>query len=263
MTGRPPLTLQAGEVAGQPRQPKPTMDTKTQNMKMKLHEIHGRNRYCGPAAISAITGASTDEAAYAIRQISGQKAVKGSHWADVLSVLKSAGILADTVYHAPRGKGMTFAQWRRESKSQRKAGVVYLLVSGWHYQVVSGRRAACGRIRNIVSIADKSLKQRSRVSHVWRLTAVGKIIPPVLPKQAPDPNASARSKARRLESRHGCKVEIDRCDGHSLYWVYGPDRVESHPDYPYEGEHIVHDWVEVVARIEDIAAFDATLNPEP
>lgn len=230
---------------------------------MKLHPINGKNRYCGPAAISAITGASTDDAAYAIRQSSGQRFVKGAHWNDVLSSLRSSGVTSNLVYEAPRGKGLTFAQWRRHSKEDREAGAVFLIVSGWHYQVVSGRRATCGRLREIVSISDKRLRQRSRVSHVWRLEASGKITPPVQPKRSKDRYASARAKARRLATKHGCRVEIDRgygSDG-TLYWVYGPDHAEADGDYPYEGDHCVDDWNEVVERIEDIAEFAETINP--
>ena len=76
---------------------------------MKLHQIHGKNRYCGPAAISAITGASTDDAAYAIRCRSGQRFVKGSEDRHVLEALLESGVFAERAYSAPTGKGLTFA----------------------------------------------------------------------------------------------------------------------------------------------------------
>lgn len=227
---------------------------------MKLNSIHGKNRYCGPAAISAITGASTDDAAYAIRQQSGQRFVKGAACNHVIAALRDSGVFADQVYSAPVGKGLTFAQWRKHSKADRKAGVVYLIVAGNHYQVVSGRKATCGRLREIVSIADKRLRQRARVYAVWKLSA-SKITPPSQPKRAKDPNASARSKARRLATKHGCEIDIDHiyC-GTTHYWVFGPDHVEADEDYIFSGDHIAYDWVEVVDRIERIAAFAATLD---
>ena len=230
-------------------------------MSMKLHQIHGKNRYCGPAAISAITGASTDDAAYAIRCRSGQRFVKGSEDRHVLEALLESGVFAERAYSAPTGKGLTFAQWRRHSKGDRKAGVVFLVIAGNHYQVVSGRRATCGRLREIVSIADKRLKQRARVCAVWKLIAPSKITPPVQPKRSKDRYASARAKARQLASKHGCEIDIDRnyYGGFTHYWVYGPDHVEADKDYPYEGDHIVHDWDEVVERIEDIAKFEASM----
>lgn len=228
---------------------------------MKLNTIHGKNRYCGPAAISAITGASTDDAAYAIRQRSGQRFVKGAAIPYVIAALRDSGVFADQVYSAPVGKGLTFAQWRKHSKADRKAGVVYLIVAGNHYQVVSGRKATCGRLREIVSIADKRLKQRARVYAVWKLSA-SKITPPSQPKRAKDLNASARSKARRLATQHGCKIDIDQgYDGErNHYWVFGPDHVEAHEDYIFSGDHIAYDWVDVVDRIERIAAFAETLD---
>lgn len=236
---------------------------------MKIKPIHGKNRYCGPAAISAITGASTDDAAWAIRQESGQRAVKGSYCHHVRSALRKAGVESRNRYVAGSATGYTFAQWRRASKTQRKAGVLFLVVAGNHYQIVSGRRATCGRLREIVSIADKRLKQRARVSEVWELSVPKKITPPSQPKRARDPSASARSKARRLAAKHGCTIDVDRGYGGDLthYWVYGPDHVEEHDDNPFQDDHIVHDWEEVVERIEDIAEFVAneglstSLNP--
>lgn len=230
-------------------------------MSMKLHQIHGKNRYCGPAAISAITGASTDDAAYAIRCRSGQRFVKGSEDRHVLEALLESGVFAERAYSAPTGKGLTFAQWRRHSKGDRKAGVVFLVIAGNHYQVVSGRRATCGRLREIVSIADKRLKQRARVCAVWKLIAPSKITPPVQPKRSKDRHASARAKARRLAKKHGCLIDVEYmgADYGTDYWVYGPDHVEADKDYPFEGDHICYHWDDVVERIEDIAKFEASM----
>ena len=234
-------------------------------MSMKLHQIHGKNRYCGPAAISAITGASTDDAAYAIRQKSGQRYVKGSACNHVLAALRDSGVFGEQVWPIKgltyREENITFAQWRRHSKKDRKAGVVFLVVAGNHYQVVSGRKATCGRLREIVSIADKRLKQRARVYAVWKLNAPTKITPPVQPKRTKDRYASARAKARRLEKKHGCRIDVEYMgpDYGTDYWVFGPDHLEEHEDYPYGGDHICYDWDDVVERIEDIAKFGASI----
>ena len=46
-----------------------------------------RNRYCGPAVISAVTGMNSGEAARLIRSVSGQRAVRGAHTTHVRRAL--------------------------------------------------------------------------------------------------------------------------------------------------------------------------------
>lgn len=56
-----------------------------------LHIVRGRNRYCGPAAVSAITGCTTDEAARLMRQRSGRRAIKGAYHYEVTAALRALG----------------------------------------------------------------------------------------------------------------------------------------------------------------------------
>ena len=59
---------------------------------MKIHSVNrvkGGNRYCGPAAISAVTRCTTDDAAKAIRYHSGQRAVMGCFTEDLKRALRS------------------------------------------------------------------------------------------------------------------------------------------------------------------------------
>jgi len=236
---------------------------------MKIHQIHGKHRYCGPCAISAITGYSSDDGARVIREHSGRPYVKGAAQRHVVAALRDFGVQCELLYDAPKGKGQTFAQWRKNSVDIRKGGVVFLLVSGWHYQVVSGRKATCGRIREIVSIRDKSLKQRSRVAQVWRLSLTGNRIqkPDVLMrrdvvKKMPrpvDPERAAYAKARRLMKQHDMTVDIDRvCADVVHYWVFADDATEARADYPWEGDHICTTWRDVLRRVEDIIEFKKT-----
>ena len=44
---------------------------------MNLHPIHGRAIKCGPSALSAISGLSTDHCAKAIRTVTGKRMVNG------------------------------------------------------------------------------------------------------------------------------------------------------------------------------------------
>lgn len=226
----------------------------TNTMRMKIHPITGKNRYCGPAAISAITGCTTDDAAYAIRKNSGQRFVKGTYAHQVIDVLKEAGITCTQIrWSFSKDDRMTLAQWLRHTVDKRKPGIVYLLVAGNHYQVVSGRRATCGRIRKIVSVTDKSLKRRSRVSMVWQLSTDG-ITPPKKPKRTSNLVANL---VRKRAQEHGIEIQIDRgVDGQrTFYYVYGPDHIEEHPNNPLEFSHIAYSWEEALTMVNEVIEF--------
>ena len=57
-----------------------------------LRPVHGRNRYCGPAAISTLTGCSTDQAARHYRVLSGKAQCRGMHIRYVKRILQGSGI---------------------------------------------------------------------------------------------------------------------------------------------------------------------------
>ena len=63
-------------------------------MKIKpvTHISTDRNRYCGPAVISAVTGMNSGEAARLIRSVSGQRAVRGAFTTHVRRALTLCGI---------------------------------------------------------------------------------------------------------------------------------------------------------------------------
>jgi hypothetical protein len=115
------------------------------------------------------------QAARLFRLMYGRTAIKGSSRREVLHALKECNI-EYTRWTKPgvrlsRTYGPTLARWLKLSKEDRTAGRVFLIVAGWHWQLVSGRRYTCGRIRDIVSIRDKRVKRRARVADVWELTS--------------------------------------------------------------------------------------------
>ena len=146
---------------------------------MKIQKVNrpkGHNRYCGPAAISALTGCDTNMAALAIRLVSGQSAVRGTNRSVLLQALKKYwNIEATEVFSSDRKNRPTLTQWLKKSKEDRTAGRVFLLVAGNHYQLVSGKRYVCGISKDIVSIKGEVVKRRARVSDVWELTCSGRV----------------------------------------------------------------------------------------
>ena len=146
--------------------------------KIKLKAItdgKDKNRYCGPSVISALTDLTTGEAARLIRKQSGRPKITGTSTSQVLDGLRACNIKACR-WEKPgvrlnRKTGPTLAGWLKMSQEDRTPGRVFLIVAGWHWQLVSGRRYTCGRIREIVSIKDKRVKRRGRVAEVYELTS--------------------------------------------------------------------------------------------
>lgn len=181
---------------------------------MKIYDVrHGngadKNRYCGPSALSAVTGMTTGEAARLLRFVSKRRSIKGASTHSMARALALCGIrtVGQKVrvehYKNKRGdlkaRGLdSLAAWLSNTVSLRQTGRVFLIAAGNHWQIISGRRYVCGLTGEIVSITDKKVKRRAKVTEVYELTG-SKI---VIPKEAkPSPTDSAirryndRSKA--------------------------------------------------------------------
>lgn len=230
-----------------------------------------RNRYCGPSAISCITGMTTGEAARLIRHVGGRKSVKGSYNWEVRRALEMCGIKSKPVsfdLNLHRRTGPTLAGWLKATVKERTANRVFLIVAGWHYQLVQGRRIVCGILWDPTSIRGKRVKRRARVSHVWELTAEGKV---TIPSEARKPKSgynSDRSKAQRLAAQLGIKIEIEKFYDYegtvSQYWIGSYD--DKHPDgsdvdFSQDGiidGHCSYDWCEVYGKLEEIKDWRAS-----
>ena len=137
---------------------------------MRLYPINRGprdNRYCGPAVVSFITGMNTSDVATRMREHNGAYAIRGTWTSDVRCVLNERGF--SLVRRPIETKNCTLARWLKDTKDQRTAGRVFLIVAGNHWQLVSGRKYACGRIGDIVSIRDSRVKRRARVTEVYEV----------------------------------------------------------------------------------------------
>jgi hypothetical protein len=218
---------------------------------MKLNPVNkpkGHNRYCGPAVISAVTGCTTNEAAWIIRTIGYHKSVRGSSTRDVRASLRQYGISCDQM---PKGAGWgdpapTLTQWLRINKEIRTAGRVYLLVAGNHWQLVSGRKYVCGVTGDIVSIKDKKVKRRARVTEVYELKAAGKI--QLSPEFAAKWDYYLREKQASVKRSSSLAGHKRRAAALGLCWDYESDTKNhwiypgpSWIDDPREDEHYAYD----------------------
>ena len=222
--------------------------------KLKLGAItdgKDKNRYCGPSVISAVTKLTTGEAARLIRKTSGLRKVTGTHTHELVRALQACNIRMEYRDYPGlnRTTGPTLAAWLRMSKGDRTPGRVFLVSAGWHWQLVSGRRYTCGRIREIVSIKDKRVKRRARVSDVYELLSDNVTMPDIDVAKPKDPNASVRAKAHRIAKEIG--AEIVTHGAHDAYKeIYPPSSIEDEDD-PYCREHMTYEWGEALEMLED------------
>ncbi len=236
------------------------MTMKNVNIKSVNHgnTASDRNRYCGPAVISAVTGMTTGEAARLIRHVGGRKSIKGSSTWEVKRSLELCGIESKRTTFGltlGRSKGVTLAGWLKATVKERTANRVFLIVAGWHWQLVQGRRYVCGILGSPASIKDKRIKRRARVSEVYELTSMGAITTPseaVKPKRVACGADSDRGKAQRLAKKMGMEISIERTGyGDNAYWI----DYEGDFDYSQEGiidGHCSYAWWEVLGKLEEI-----------
>ena len=230
-------------------------------MPLKIKPInHGvtkadRNRYCGPSVISAITGMTTGEAARLIRHVGGRKSIKGSSTWEVKRSLHLCGIKSKRTTFGltlGRSKGVTLAGWLKGTVKERTADRVFLIVAGWHWQLVQGRRYVCGIVGDVVSIKDKKIKRRARVAEVYELTSIGKITTPSEATKPKQTTNNFRGKAQRLAKKMGMEISIERTGyGDNSYWI----DYEGEDDYVDLGViegHCSYDWYEVLDKLEEI-----------
>ena len=234
-------------------------------MPLKIKPVnHGtakadKNRYCGPSVISAITGMTTGEAARLIRTISGVKSVKGTSTRQVRDALRDCNIDMQRYSFGmalSRSTGPTLAAWLRATVKERNADRVFLIVAGWHWQLVQGRRYVCGIVGDVVSIKDKKIKRRARVAEVYELTmTAAKVVTPPAAKKPKQTTNNFRGKAQRLAKKMGMEISIERTGyGDNSYWI----DYEGEDDYVDLGViegHCSYDWYEVLDKLEEIEEY--------
>lgn len=224
------------------------------------------NRYCGPAVISFITGMNTSDAAHLIRQRNGRRAVMGTFLSEVSAALSACGYSLIQRQGDP-GKGrMTLAAWLRGSQENRTTGRVYLLDAGNHWQLVTGRRYACGRIGEIVSIKDKRVKRRARVAGVWevvqstRAAELTRDTEKAIETQREHKRFETRMKTtlkRRVMDKaaeHEIVVDVDDFGGGSfgIYFDVPEWLSELREDGEADFSTYAHDWEDAEERVDEI-----------
>lgn len=237
----------------------------TATIKPVKRAAKGHNRFCGPAALSIITGVDTAEAAAVIRHVSRKRSVTGtSHWEILrsLSLLGYKATSAAKVDPLNRKTNPTLAAWLKSDERDGKS--LYLIAAGHHWQVVQGRRFCCGITKDIVSIRDEKVKRRARVTAAFKIEQERKValtdVLPIKEKTRKDDRArreeKARREAKRLAALHDIEIEaytsFDFGERHSSIIVWGPRGVDlDGANDPFEGDHYADDWADALYRVQE------------
>ena len=218
------------------------------------HAKGDTNRYCGPSAISAVTGMTSGEAARLLRSVTGRTAIKGASSASVCSALARCGVRVEKA-REHREALPTLAAWLKYTHGNR-GGKVILVSAGDHWQVVSGNRFVCGQTRDVVALDHPKVHRRAKVKAAYWLDAPhGVTIPPEArkPKAKPDSAAGDRAKAKKLAAKIGVIIDRHTDLGPDYYYVYHP-ALEDSPLDPREDDHYAHCWEEVLERVKEYEA---------
>jgi hypothetical protein len=135
----------------------------------KLHDIHGGSRWCGPAALTALTGRPTDEMAAEIRKVTGRKMITYVYASELQETLESLGYTTRLEYIT--GEKPTLARWLRE-REDRNAFTIVLVTR--HFVTVKGVKLVDNRVKKPVFIR-KAPGRRKRVLGV--ITVTGRTAP--------------------------------------------------------------------------------------
>lgn len=222
---------------------------------MKIRPVNRQNgnRYCGPAAISALTGCTTDDAATVIRSISGQTFVKGAETGHVCQALEAFGLRVNRV----TGRGEFLINVAR-----RKG--VFLVVYDNHFAVVGSGMHVCARFPVPVAVEGETpakLNLRAKVQRVYAVAGKLTVKTPdaLVAREKTLKHRAAQSTVRRqcldLAKRHGIRV-VDEMADYEQVWVCPPEGlyVDEEND-PYDGNHIVDTWPEALERVKEYAAI--------
>lgn len=164
-----------------------------------------KNRYCGPSALSAVTGMTTGEAARLLRKVSGRSCIRGTHSWEMARAFEKCNVEMNgrnlhfklACHHVKR---TTLAQWLKQTSAVRGSDV-FLIAAGHHWQLVQGRRYVCGLTGEVVSQRHSRVKRKARVTEVYKLSAKGRVSKP---SEARKPKAS-KVNPSYLEFRKYCK----------------------------------------------------------
>lgn len=225
----------------------------------------GSNRYCGPSALSAVTGIDTYHTAALLRHVSGRPAIRGCAVDHMLVALHRLGLRVDMIAsfsYLPSRQRPTLQAWARDSEYRRRNDVI-LCVAGDHYVLLQGDRYVCGISKDVVPLAEAPYR-RHKLSSAFRLTRakpqpdIKALLPKPRRKTAEEKRAASDATfARRLARAHGIEIEVE--GGRIVVWgpAFLPEIDEEVCD-PFYGDHTAEGWPDALKMVREYARLKET-----
>lgn len=235
--------------------------------KLMLHKPRGKNPYCGPTAMSAITGFTSDECAAVARMVGGRRFIKGMYNNELIKALNMMGVTL-VPFAVPQKTAREAIDALPDEVRQR----IVVMSAGHHYQTFLRETMVCSLSDHELVHINSMPKPRAKVSKLWLVefrTA------PVLPKMAStrvrNMEKARQSKQRRetraLAARLGLSIEKDwdcilvKLAKPELYAEifakHGLDAdgdiEEVFYDHVFGGHSMAHDWAEVAEIVSSVA----------
>lgn len=219
---------------------------KSWGARLKIHDVRREprgNRYCGPAAVSAITGCTTTEAAYLFRRCRGMDRVVGTSRCDMQEVLLSFGLSMQSVPAS------------RLADASQMPGV-HLVSYNEHWAVVGDGKYVCGRVANgrVISARDDRMPL-AIVERCYRIAGV--LRTPEYLSQADAYRAerratkAIRAQCTRIAREIGAEIDIDEHCPETptprfIWPAYGAYADEESDPFC---DNSVDTWAEALARL--------------
>jgi hypothetical protein len=145
---------------------------------VKLFPVRGRNTYCGPAVVSALTGLRTEDTARLLRAVSGESRAVGITPPVLLQALQALKFHVERYQVIPfEARPYPLGDWLATAPVIDGAWLIATDSSrpkyrGGHWQVVAGGELACSYYRDPVLIGDlRKRHRRQSLLAVWFVTA--------------------------------------------------------------------------------------------
>ena len=150
-----------------------------------LHEVRGRNNFCGAVALATLAGLDTDAAAQVIRDVTGRRQAKGVTGPELVSALTMMGLgLDETIDYAAVQPSLV--GWARSCEPG-----TYLVELIMHHFVVVRRTSRLTRVVDCMDrrpvVVSRAVKRRARVQRCWPVLGIERYrarpVDPVVPSQ--------------------------------------------------------------------------------
>lgn len=143
------------------------------NLNMRKAVI-GKNKFCGPMVLSALTGKNTDECSR-LGSIDGNKSLKIMFTSDMSRALHRLNIAyKESAYYREGKKEPTLKHWFNQELSLSERSMYHVVLVTDHYVLIhedkhAGPMVLCSRVRGLWVPLSKHSAARQHVKCIWTI----------------------------------------------------------------------------------------------